>query len=205
MSSQPEIVAAAPKAAYTAFSGQGVRNMRHREKVKLIGDIAKSQGVDPVSLVAIGMVESGLDNKAKPGKGSAKGLFQFVDGTWSEQLKKHGKRLGIPPDTSPYDKTANILLAIEYMKGNRAYLKNKSGVPKSFTATDDYMAHFLGMGNARKFYAAKAKNPKAIAKDLLPKSARYNEDVFYAGKRAKTLQEIYGDFQRKLRRFGAKV
>lgn len=192
----------------------------------MVGAIAKAQGVAPNDLVAIGLLESGLESKVRPGKGTAKGLFQFIDSTWAGELKKHGTRLGIPPGTSVYDETANTLLAIEYMKGNREYLKGKPGVPKNPTALDDYMAHFLGMGDAAKFYKAKANNPNTIAKELFKRpekrsdgrlrteEERYavsgnNAGVFFHGGkttgRAKTVEEIYSGFKKKLRKFGASV
>jgi len=175
----------------------------------MVGAIAKAQGVDPSDLVAIGMVESGLKSKVRPGKGTAKGLFQFINSTWARELKKHGKRLGIPPGTSVYDETANTLLAIEFMKGNREYLKGKPGVPKKPTAIDDYMAHFLGMGDAAKFYKERADSPNALGKDVLKRAASNNPNVFFHGKngtgRAKTLEEIYTGFKKKLRAHGARV
>jgi hypothetical protein len=136
-------------------------------------------------------------------------LFQFIDSTWAGELKKHGERLGIPPGASVYDETANTLLAIEFMKGNREELKGKPGVPENPTAIDDYMGHFLGVGDAEKFYKAKADSPNALGKDVLKRAARNNPSVFFHGKhgtgRAKTLEEIYSNFKNKLRKYGASV
>lgn len=199
--------AALPGSQYAAFEGQGGGG--HKGKVAMVGAIAKAQGVDPSDLVAIGMVESGLKSKARPGKGTAKGLFQFIDSTWAWELKQHGERLGIPPGTSVYDDTANTLLAIEFMKGNREHLKGKPGVPENPTAIDDYMGHFLGVGDAEKFYKARADSPNALGKDVLKRAAGNNPPVFFHGKggtgRAKTLEEIYASFKKKLRAHGARV
>ena len=48
------------------------------------------------------------------------------------------------------------------------------------TGTDLYMAHFLGLGGAKKFLTTMQANPDASAAALFPAAARANRNVFYA-------------------------
>src|SRR3954467_7949712 len=55
---------------------------------------AQVTGVDPAYLMALADKESSLlpDNKARTS--SAEGLFQFVEGTWLEVLRRYGTKHG---------------------------------------------------------------------------------------------------------------
>ena len=55
---------------------------------------AQVTGVDPAYLMALADKESSLlpDNKARAS--SAEGLFQFVEGTWLEVLRRYGPKHG---------------------------------------------------------------------------------------------------------------
>src|SRR3954462_3135820 len=56
---------------------------------------AQVTGVDPAYLMALADKEASLlpDNKARPS--SAVGLFQFVEGTWLEVLRRYGPKHGL--------------------------------------------------------------------------------------------------------------
>src|SRR3954451_21742069 len=59
---------------------------------------AQVTGVDPAYLMALADKESSLlpDNKARTS--SAEGLFQFVEGTWLEVLRRYGPKHGYAAD-----------------------------------------------------------------------------------------------------------
>jgi len=193
-----------PGSQYAAFKGQGGGD--RKETAAMVGAIAKEQGIDPGTLVAMGLVESGLNPSAKAKKGTAKGLFQFIDSTWSEMMNKHGKRLGIPSDAKATDPVASTLLAVEFLRGNARALAGKAGVPEKLGARDYYAAHFFGAGGAAKFYKEMQKDPSAKAKDVFPKPAKANKNVFHSGSgTARSLKEVYDSFGRKLSKYGAGV
>jgi hypothetical protein len=132
-------------------------------------------GVDPRLMSVMAAIESGFDFNAKAGTSTASGLYQFIDGTWGDMLKKFGSKYGIDPRTRQTDPRANALLGGEYIKQNAAYLGAK--LKRPLTDTDLYFAHFLGSGGAEKLLNA---NPEAIAANLLPAAAAANKSIFYS-------------------------
>ena len=165
---------------------------------------SKMAGVDPKLSAAITAVESGFDYTARPmdkktGKlfSSAKGLNQFIDGTWNTMMSKYAKKYGIDPSTSAMDPRANALMGAEFIKENMAGLKQ--AVKRDLTATDVYIAHFMGLGGARKFLTA---DPNAAGASLFPDAAKANPWIYFKDAKTmtqpKTLGEIYGDFTQKL-------
>ena len=170
------------------------------DMVGVVESVARAEGIDPSMLVAMGLMESGLNPSAVPAKGTAKGMFQFINETWGDMMKKHGNRLGIPADTKPTDPVASTMMAVEFMRDNAKALKGKSGVPAEMAAPDYYAAHFLGAGGAAKFYKKMEENPGAIAKDIFPAEARANKTIFRHDKGEgahKTLAEIYDYFKER--------
>lgn len=165
---------------------------------------SKMAGVDPKLSAAITAVESGFDYTARPidrktGRlfSSAKGLNQFIDGTWNTMMSKYAKKYGIDPSTSALDPRANALMGAEFIKQNMAGLK--TAVKRDLTATDVYIAHFMGLGGARKFLTA---DPNTSGASLFPDAARANPWIYFKDSKTmtqpKTLGEIYGDFTKKL-------
>lgn len=51
--------------------------------------MAEDYGLDPDQAVMIAQCESGLDERARNPVSSAKGIYQFTDGTW-EEIKARG-------------------------------------------------------------------------------------------------------------------
>lgn len=155
---------------------------------------AKMAGFDPNLMASIAAVESGFDPSIGAGTSSATGLYQFLDSTWATMLRKYGAKYGIAPGTPATDARANALMGAEFMKENLAGLQGSLDRP--ITDTDIYMAHFLGLGGARKFLSA---SPDTNATQLMPEAANANRSIFFDGARARTTGEIYQQFSLQIK------
>lgn len=163
-------------------------------KATILG-AAKMVGVEPSLLIAIAAVESGFNPSAKASTSSAAGLFQFISSTWNAMVNKYGSMFGIPSGTSALDGRANAVLGACYIKENAQVVKKIKG---SVSATDVYMAHFLGSGGVKQFLTAMMKTPSASAASVMPKAAAANKPIFYNGGRPRSLSEVYTLMQNKL-------
>lgn len=131
---------------------------------------------------------------------SAVGVGQFTEGTWMETLANGGaERMGV--DVA--GKTREQLLELRKdpaiaMRGaailaerNQADLAK--GLGRDPSDPELYMAHLLGSGGATTLISMYAKNPSALAKDLLPGAAKTNHAVFYENGKALTVGEVYNN------------
>lgn len=167
----------------------------------IIAALAKAgheKGVDPKLLLGIAKVESGLNPKAKASTSSALGLFQFIDSTWDNLVKLYGAKSGIKAGvevrTDPY---LSALMMCELINENKRYLEGKG--LKDLSVTDLYLAHFLGPKKAMMFIAQKRTNGVIKGITLFAQEAKANSGVFYSGKDARSLDEIYDFFTTKLK------
>lgn len=163
-------------------------------------------GIDFGYLLQQAKVESSFRTDVKAATSSATGLFQFTEGTWLDMVQKHGDKYGLPQSQSRQsilalrkDPAVSSLMAAEFAAENRDALAqrlNKS--PADLTATDLYMAHFLGAGGAAQFLQAADRSPYATAAEILPQAAKANRAIFYDDMgRAKSVGEVYAHFDRK--------
>lgn len=60
-----------------------------------IANAAQRTGVDFDFLLAQARVESAMDPEARARASSATGLYQFIESTWLETMKRHGERFGL--------------------------------------------------------------------------------------------------------------
>lgn len=172
-----------------------------------IKEAAKATGVKEDTMLAVAAVESGFNPGATPkGAGmssSAKGLYQFLDGTWRGITQQKGSKYDITPSTSPFDARANALMGGEFIKQNTNTLK--SVVPE-VGPTEAYMAHFLGPGGAKQFFSMD-KNEAAATR--MPKAAAANVPIFYDRGRPRSAGEVYSLMSNKLskvsRAYGLKL
>ncbi len=178
-------------------------------------------GIDFNYLLGQAQVESGLNPGARAGTSSARGLYQFVEQSWLSVVKKHGAEHGlgwaadaIQPGgngrmavSDPGTRRAILalrndpqyasLMAAEHAADNKAGIEATTGRPA--TGTDLYMAHFLGLGGARKFLQALETNPDRAAAAMFPAAANANRSVFYGpGGQPRSVAEIYQRFAAKL-------
>ncbi|WP_374944080.1 lytic transglycosylase domain-containing protein [Sphingomonas sp.] len=174
-------------------------------------------GVDFNYLLGQAKLESGLRANAKAARSSASGLYQFIESSWLAVVKKHGAEHGlgwaadaIGPGNRVVDAStrqailalrndpaAASLMAAEHASDNKDALQATLG--RDATGTDLYMAHFLGLGGAKKFLTKMAASPNASGAALFPQAASANKGVFYAKNgQPRSLTQIYDRFADKL-------
>ena len=184
-----------------------------------IREAATRTGVSFDYLLAQATEESGLDPHARNTKSSAAGLFQFTASTWTDMIKRHGAEHGLETEAAAItkgsdgkleikDKTVrkailelrkdpklSSLMAAEYAKDNAQLLEHRLG--RAATASDLYLAHFLGAGGAARVIEGMENNPRHSAQRLLPEAARANPDVFHepGSRRARTVAGLYKSVQ----------
>lgn len=166
-----------------------------------IANAARQTGVDFEFLLAQARVESALNPAAKARTSSATGLYQFIESTWLDTMKRHGARFGLGHVADSISlgaggaayvgdpaRRAEILalrsdpqvaawMAAGLAEDNAAHL-----VPILGRQPDHgelYLAHFLGAGGAGRFLAAMQDNPQASAAGLFAKAAAANTPIFY--------------------------
>lgn len=183
-----------------------------------IKEAADSTGVSFGYLLAQATQESGLDPHARNTKSSASGLFQFTTGTWLDMVKRHGAEHGLEDAAEAVVKGADgrldvkdkamkkaildlrkdpklsSLMAAEFAKDNAKSLEKRLG--REASASDLYLAHFLGAAGAARVIEGMEDNPRHSARHLLPDAARANPEVF--GK-ARTVAGLYKSVQARFK------
>jgi hypothetical protein len=164
---------------------------------------AQVTGVDPAYLMALADKESSLlpDNKARTS--SAEGLFQFIESTWLEVLRRYGPKHGCVAEAEAIQMAAgrpvvsdetdrerllrlrrdpylSALMAGEMISTHREILAGKVERDPSFAEL--YVAHFLGVNGARRFVALLSDEPDNSAPQAFPRAAKANRALFFASK-----------------------
>ncbi len=177
-------------------------------------------GVNFAYLMEQAAAESSFDPRARARTSSATGLYQFIESTWLNMVKKHGEKHGMGHLAAKIDENGRVadqqvrrhildlrkdpekaaVLAAEFAADNKRHLERHVG--GEIGATELYFAHFMGASGATGFLNALKDNPLQTAADLFPKAARANRNVFYDREtgEARTLAGVYEFFDRK---FGA--
>lgn len=158
---------------------------------------AKVVGVDPGLLAGMAAQESGFQPGIRAKGSSATGLFQFLDGTWKQMLKQYGPKYNIPAGTPATNGAANAILGAQYVKDNIEALRK---VTNNVQPGDAYLAHFLGLGGARK--ALQAGDNASFA-SLFPQAARANPS--YSGTIGQVRAQLTNNMFAKHRSFGVDV
>jgi len=144
---------------------------------QLIENAAQKFGVSANVLASIAQRESGGNVNAKNPDSSATGLFQIVKGTWDGLVSRYGKMAGVSPDASPYNPTANALMAAALARENTEVLKSLVG--REPTGGEIYAAHFMGGAGAVHLIRMTQKQPDAPAAAVFPSEAAANPTIFY--------------------------
>lgn len=155
---------------------------------------ADATGVDFSLLVETARRESAFSPTARAGTSSATGLFQFIESTWLDMVRRHGPahglareaaalRAGADPATRREilalrnDPELSARMAGELARENAEALQARLGrVP---FAGELYAAHVMGSSGAVRLIEAAAQGaPDASA--LFPREASANRGLFYA-------------------------
>ena len=198
---------AATRSALGALVDTRVRGAASRQIVptrdveQAIANAARSTDVDFDYLVAQARVESAMNPQAKAPTSSASGLYQFIESTWLDTMKRHGSRFGMSEIAerinvtrsgtayvaNPQQRAAILalrndpeiasLMAAGLAQDNRAHLTPILG--RQPEASELYLAHFLGAGGAGRFLSAMQSDPGQSAAALFRRPAAANKAVFF--------------------------
>jgi Transglycosylase SLT domain len=186
---------------------QGVREALQRA--------AASTGVDFSMLAETARRESGFNAGAKAPTSSATGLFQFIESTWLEMVRKYGDQHGLGAFASRistangrprvddaatrkaildlrYDPELSARMAGELARENAATLQARLG--RAPNAGELYAAHVMGPGGAVRLIEAAAQGaPSAAA--IFPREAAANRGLFYANGAPRSAQGLLDRLQ----------
>lgn len=173
---------------------QSIAGFKVSDKVNgCIYAAASRTGVPYATLMAICAQESRFKAGAGASTSSAKGLFQFTNGTWKQTYNRYGpngsvvKNAGVKNDV--YDPCSNALMGAYYCKENMAEL-SRAGLPTG--PNEIYAMHFLGPAGGKKFLRAVKTNPTSPASSSVASNQiSANKSVFYTGGRMRTNKEVY--------------
>ncbi len=155
---------------------------------------ADATGADFGQLVATARRESAFNPSARAATSSASGLFQFVEGTWFDMVRRHGAAHGLGDYATQLasgrvdasvrreilalrnDPEIAARMAAELTRDNAEALR--AGLGREPTARELYAAHVLGAGGAKRLIAAAdAGAPDASA--IFAREAAVNRGLFY--------------------------
>lgn len=155
---------------------------------------AAASGADFTALLATARRESALNPAARAGTSSAAGLFQFIESTWLDMVRRHGADHGLARQAAAlqagnvdpatrrqildlrYDPELSARMAGELWRENAASLQARLG--RAPSESELYAAHVMGpAGAARLIEAAASGAPNAAA--LFPREAGANRGLFY--------------------------
>lgn len=186
---------------------------------------AKVVGVDYGYMMELVSAESGFVSDIEASTSSATGLFQFIDSTWLLMVKGHGEKYGlrdlaariditedrngypVPSVENPFvqryilslrtDPRLSAMMGAEFVREN--YDNLSAALPsRDINRTDQYLAHFLGSGNAVTFISRMNRNGQQSAAAVFPAAAASNRNIFYKrGGAARSFNEVYGLFSNK--------
>lgn len=154
---------------------------------------SQATGVDFSLLVETARRESALDPNARAGTSSATGLFQFVDSTWLDMVRRHGAAHGLgnyaaalnngaDADTRRQilalrnDPEISARMAGELARENADALQSRLG--RAPTAGELYAAHVMGSNGAVRLIQAAAQGA-SDASAIFPREAAANRGLFF--------------------------
>jgi hypothetical protein len=167
-----------------------------------IANAARATSVDFNYLLAQAEVESAMNPAARAGTSSATGLYQFIESTWLDTVRKHGDRFGLgavadeialTPSGNAHvadpsrraailalrnDPQVASLMAAGLAEDNRSHLTPILGRQPSHA--EMYLAHFLGAGGAGRFLSEMQADPGQSAPALFARPAAANRAIFYS-------------------------
>lgn len=191
-----------------------------RSLVETIVRAADTTGVDAIYLMALADKESSFRADVRAPTSSAEGLYQFIDRTWLDVVRRWGADHGLAmeadavtlvderPVVEDESMRARILelrrepylaavMAAEMLKRDAAEIGFRTG--RALGPTEMYLAHFLGLEDAARFITLlDARKPPSAAK-VFPAAARANAAIFFERRKRRlhglTVPEVYGRIQ----------
>jgi hypothetical protein len=181
------------KARYEASNADPSRRRLQATSADYTAAISKASietGVPAEVLASMSESESGSGAALKNPKGTATGAFQFIDTTWADMLKRHGKEKGIDVSNMQisdilknrelmdlrYNHELSAYMGAKYVQSNERQLGLKKDDPEYLGKI--YMAHFLGAGGAGKVLSG-----KDFSQDDMKRIISANKGVFMSGGR----------------------
>lgn len=176
-----------------AMKKAGLARLKNRTQdvADAIHDAAQLVGEDEGTLNAFAAIESNFDPNAGAGTTSARGLFQFVSGTWKSMKDKYGAKFGVKDDASVYDAKANAILGAAFLK-----FEIRPAIQRVVTnpnAADLYFGHLLGPSGGARFLRGYYGSPNDSVESYVNRDAlKANHSLFYnKDNTPKTLAEVY--------------
>lgn len=165
---------------------------------------ADATGVNFSLLVETARRESAMNPHARASTSSATGLFQFIDSTWLDMVRRHGARHGLGAEAAVLqqgataDQRRQILalrndpelsarMAAELARENANALQARFG--RAPSAGELYAAHVMGVGGATRLIEAAAQGaPSAAA--MFPREAAANRGLFFVNGEPRSAQGL---------------
>ncbi len=165
---------------------------------------ADATGVDFSLLVETARRESALNPYAHAATSSATGLFQFIESTWLDMVRRHGSSHGLEAQAAALrigadaatrrdilslraDPELSARMAGELARENAEVLRARLGRDPS--AGELYAAHVMGSGGALRLIEAAGRGaPNAAA--IFPREAAANRGLFYEGAAPRSAQGL---------------
>lgn len=193
---------------------------------KQIIDAGVGNGIDVEYLLLLAAIESSLNPDAKASKGSASGVFQFVEQTWLEAIREYGPKYGLEKEATlikkgvegnphflyvidkaekkrildmRYNPKIATHMVVEFTLKNKSFLEDNLGIEAS--NVNLYMVHFLGRRSATKFFKVLDDNPHWNPVDYFSSaSIKHNKSIFYFrdGDTPRSFGQIHKKFEKKL-------
>lgn len=194
----------APSAGAAAARATVARDAAKTKATKISAEVSdaltnasKVVGVPLSLLSALAGVESSFGANTTATTSSARGLFQFIRGTWATMLKRYGAQYGVPANADPNDHRWAAILAAAMIKFEGYPAVSK--VVSQPSITDIYLTHFLGSAGGTAFLKGYLANPSASASSLVsPSQAKANASIFTANGKDRSAQEVYDLFAARL-------
>jgi hypothetical protein len=165
---------------------------------------ADATGVNFSLLAETARRESALNPNARAGTSSATGLFQFIDSTWLDMVRRHGAEHGLSAQSAALrqgadaqtrreilalrsDPELSARMAGELARENAQTLQAQLG--RAPSAGELYAAHVMGPAGAARLIEA-AERGAGDAAALFPREAAANRGLFYANGAPRSAQGL---------------
>ncbi len=182
--------------------------------VAALTSASRRTGADFDYLLNTAMRESSLKPQAKSKTSSTSGLFQFIDQTWLDLVRRHGHEVGLGELSNQINRQDNgrhlvpngakkkEIIALKFDPKISAHMAGKfaeesrqaveSKLGRKLAPGELYIAHFMGASGGAKLIATAASDPDKSAEVMFPSAARANRAIFYhANGSARTVKEVY--------------